>query len=84
MKGLIYIALLFTGFSFGQAEVGRLFEELPSDSLIVRSAQTHTSLKPAIRQANFTKNYVRFSASPRIWQPEVPQNSTGLLRLEQD
>jgi hypothetical protein len=75
MKGLIYIALLFTGFSFGQAEVGRLFEELPSDSLIVRSAQTHTSLKPAIRQANFTKNYVRFSALVDL--NYVQQNEPG-------
>ncbi len=62
MRGLIYIALIFAGFSFGQAEVGRLYEELPSDSIVPRSTQIHTSLKPAIRQANFTKNYVRFSA----------------------
>lgn len=62
MKYLIYIALLFSGFSFGQAEIGRLFEELPSDSLVVRTAQTHTSLRPAIRQTNFNDNYLRLSA----------------------
>lgn len=75
MKGFIYIALLFAGFSFGQAEVGRLFEELPSDSLIIRSAQTHTSLRPAIRQANFTKNYLRFSALGDL--NYVQQNEPG-------
>lgn len=62
MKHLIYIALLLSGFSFGQAEIGRLYEELPSDSIITRSAQTHTSLKPAIRQKNFDDNYLRLSA----------------------
>lgn len=62
MKGLIYISLLISSFGFGQAEVARLFEELPSDSVISRGAQTHTSLKPAIRRANFNNNYLRLSA----------------------
>ena len=62
MKGLLYIAFLLSGFCFGQAEIGRLYEELPSDSLVKRTAQTHTSLKPAIRQANYRKNYARLSA----------------------
>lgn len=62
MKGWIYISLLFCSFSFGQGEIGRLFEELPSDSVVVRGVQTHTSLRPAIRQQNFSKNYLRLSA----------------------
>ncbi len=62
MKVWIYIAFLLSGFCFGQAEVGRLFEELPSDSLVTRTARTHTSLKPQIRQNNHHSNYVKFSA----------------------
>ena len=61
MKGWLYISLLFCSVSFGQAEIGRLFEELPSDSIVVRGAQTHTSLRPAIRQDNFSDNYLRLS-----------------------
>jgi len=61
MKSFIYIALLMSSFSFGQAEIGRLYEELPSGSIIVRTAQTHTSLKPAIRQTNHNDKYVRLS-----------------------
>lgn len=62
MKVFLYISLIFSSFSFGQAEIGRLFEELPSDSIVTRGAQTHTSLRPAIRQQNFAKNYLRLSA----------------------
>lgn len=61
MKLLGYIALLSSTFSFGQAEIGRLYEELPSDSIVERGVQTHTSLKPQIRQVNFAKNYLRLS-----------------------
>ena len=61
MKVWIYIAFLLSGFCFGQAEVGRLFEELPSDSLVTRTARTHTSLKPHIRQINLRSNYVKLS-----------------------
>lgn len=62
MKGLIYIAFLFSGLCFSQAEIGRLYEELPSDSAVIRSGRTHTSLKPSIRQTDLHSNYVKFSA----------------------
>jgi len=59
MKG-IYIITLFLCFqSFGQTEIGHLFEEMPNDSAFKRTVTTHTSLKPAIRLKSDTGNYLQ-------------------------
>jgi hypothetical protein len=53
MNVFIYIAIcLFPLGLFGQGEVGRLFEDMPSDSIGKATIKTHTSLKPMIRQSN--------------------------------
>ncbi len=53
MRTFVQIIALFTLFqAYGQFEVGRLFEEMPSDSVQAPSVKLHTSVKPAVRQAN--------------------------------
>lgn len=50
MRGvLLIISLFLSGLSLGQAGIGYLFEELPNDSVEVRTNRTHSALKPAIR-----------------------------------
>ena len=62
MKSICIIALLFCSQSFGQVEVGYLFEDMPSDSTPIRTLTTHTSLKPAIRiQSETGKNYLKIN-----------------------
>ena len=62
MKGIYVIALLLCFQSFGQVEVGYLFEEMPSDSTPKRTVSTHTSLKPSIRlQSDTRENYLKIN-----------------------
>lgn len=50
MRALIGIVFLFCcGWIFGQARVGNLFEELPSDSIYPSTLQSHSGVLPMIR-----------------------------------
>ena len=51
MKIVIFILFFCALNVFGQGDVGYIFEDLPSDSLIERTIKSHSSLKPLIRQA---------------------------------
>ena len=52
MNKFLLIAFLFMcSFSFGQGELGYIFEEMPSDSLGERTIKTHSTIKPSIRQS---------------------------------
>lgn len=53
MKLLLSISfLIFSTSLYAQNEVGRLFEDMPSDSVPPMSIKLHTSMKPQIRQSN--------------------------------
>lgn len=62
MKGLLYISILFSGVSFAQGSINRLFEELASDSVSAPSLKVHTSLQPQIRQFSSEKSYLKIAA----------------------
>ena len=49
MRHLISISFLLSFLSYGQGEVGYIYEDLPQDSIIQRTIKTHSSLKPSIR-----------------------------------
>ena len=61
MKLTLYIACLLVLPAIGQGEIGRIFEELPEDTLIKKELRWHSSLKPAIRVGNNTKNELHVS-----------------------
>ena len=64
MKIILYISILFSCYAFGQNDVGRIFEEMPSDSTGKRTLKTHTSLWPEIRQNNTSLNGNNFQITP--------------------
>ncbi len=50
MRLIFYISFLLPVLAFGQNDVGRIFEEMPSDSIEKRTLKTHTTLGPKVRQ----------------------------------
>lgn len=52
MRFITFILVFFYSFSYGQNEVGYIFEEMPSDSLVKRTVKIHSNVRPFIRQEN--------------------------------
>ncbi len=64
MRRIIYIAFLFPFFAVSQNDVGRIFEEMPSDSIEKRSLKSHTSLWPKVRLENKSLEEKNFQLTP--------------------
>lgn len=52
MRFVPYIVLLISSISFGQSGIKPLFEELPNDTVLQLSLETHTSVLPQIRMVD--------------------------------
>lgn len=56
---VLYIVLLFfPAWLWSQGSLGYLFEEMPLDSFAPKTVQTHTSVKPLIRQESPVENSI--------------------------
>ena len=62
MKHILYIVILYSQVTYSQGEVGRLFEELPEDSIAELSVRIHTSFLPKIRRSGNKKSFYKVAA----------------------
>lgn len=66
MKNFVFLICLFrVGFSLSQVEVGSLYEEMPTDSVLPLSINNHTGLKPFIRVNNHYQPKYSYSISTK-------------------
>ena len=67
MRLLLYISIIVFSFStYGQEDVGGIFEEMPNDSLPKRTLKTHSSLWPKVRERNSSLGENNFHFSPLV------------------
>ena len=76
MNWRLFIALLITNLSFSQTEVGVVFEELPSDTVLPLSVSSHSSILPFVRfekntQSKFSKSISLKNSKSLIISPLI-------------
>jgi hypothetical protein len=76
MKKLLFISFLLCGIAYGQHGVQLLYEELPLDSNIAISTESHTSLRPLVRWSNnAAKGFIQLGNEKFYIDPAIDLSS---------